>query len=62
MSCLQKVCELQEELKRNDEDDAEAAGYAACAVETMRFLEAEGLSSDHPVVKNLSERLFRDKD
>lgn len=59
--CLQKVCELQADLARDsdDEDDAEAAGYAACAVETLKFLASEGLAPDHPVVTGLSQRLLR---
>ncbi|GLV34736.1 hypothetical protein CBL_09217 [Carabus blaptoides fortunei] len=59
--CLQKVCELQADLARDsdDEDDAEAAGYAACAVETIKFLAAEGLAPDHPVVTGLSQRLLK---
>lgn len=63
-ACLQKVCELQADLQRTDEEenDAEAAGYAACAVETMRFLAAEGLPPDHPVVTGLRDRLMRDRD
>lgn len=59
--CLEKVIQLQEELRRDDDGgDARTAGYAACAVETLRFLESEGLSRDHPVVRSLSERLFRE--
>lgn len=63
-ACLQKVCELQASLQRTgeEENDAEAAGYAACAIETMRFLAAEGLPPDHPVVRELREKLTRDRD
>lgn len=59
--CLQKVVEIQEDLdKDTDEDsDAEGAGYAACAVETMRFLAAEGYGADHPMIKGLRQRLSR---
>lgn len=62
--CLQKVCELQADLQRNDHevDDPEAAGYAACALETFRFLSAEGLTPDDPIVKALAERLLRDRE
>lgn len=57
--CLRKVCELQQDLERTEdfENDPQAAGYAACAVETLRFLANEGLPPDHPVVKTLSEKL-----
>ncbi|KAJ8948423.1 hypothetical protein NQ318_007946 [Aromia moschata] len=42
--CLQKICELQASLEADDEvHDPEAAGYAACAMETLRFLSAHGL-------------------
>ncbi|XP_018323477.1 uncharacterized protein LOC108735812 [Agrilus planipennis] len=62
--CLQKVCELQEDLQRCDdeENDPEAAGYAACAMETLRFLVAEGLPPDHPTVKTLTEKLLMGQD
>lgn len=58
--CLQKVCELQADLQRNEEqeNDPEAAGYAACAIETLRFLSTEGVSPDHPIVKGLTRRLL----
>lgn len=62
--CLQKVCQLQADLQRsdNEQDDPEAAGYAACAAETLRFLSAEGLPPDHPVVRALAERLLCDRE
>lgn len=62
--CLQKVCELQQNLERTEdfENDPQAAGYAACAMETLRFLAAEGLPPDHPVVRTLSERLSSDRE
>lgn len=62
--CLQKVCALQEELQKSedDENDPEAAGYAACAMETFRFLSNEGLSPDHPVIKGLAERLMKERE
>lgn len=62
--CLQKVCELQAELQRSDgqEHDAEAAGYAACAIEALRFLSSEGVSQEHPMVKTLTQHLLRDRD
>ncbi|CAH0563375.1 unnamed protein product [Brassicogethes aeneus] len=61
--CLQKICELQAEI--NDEEnvhDAEAAGYAACAVETLRFLTNQGLPPSHPMVKTLTEKLLKKDD
>ncbi|KAI4456110.1 hypothetical protein MML48_8g00013717 [Holotrichia oblita] len=62
--CLQKVCELQQNLERTEdfENDPQAAGYAACAMETIRFLAAEGLPPDHPVVRTLSEKLSSDRE
>ncbi|KAK4873919.1 hypothetical protein RN001_013279 [Aquatica leii] len=61
--CLQKVCELQEDLRRSDGDESnpEAAGYAACATETLRFLTAEGIPADHPIVKELQELFTRNR-
>ncbi|XP_060522624.1 uncharacterized protein LOC132699759 [Cylas formicarius] len=57
--CLQKICELQAEMQDESEiqHDPEAAGYAACVVETLRFLSTQGLPSDHPIVKALTEKL-----
>lgn len=43
----------------DDENDAESAGYAACALETIRFLAAEGYGADHPMVRGLRQRLLR---
>ncbi|RZC38858.1 hypothetical protein BDFB_014469, partial [Asbolus verrucosus] len=61
--CLEKVCELQADLERGQEaHDPEAAGYAACAMETMRFLSAQGLPPDHPVIRGLAEKLLQDKE
>lgn len=60
--CLQKVCELQAELDNNEQRDPEAEGYAACTMETLRFLSNEGLSPNHPMVKELRERLMRNSD
>lgn len=61
--CLQKVCELQAEIERNEQvHDPEAAGYAACAMETIRFLSSQGLPPDHPVVKSLTEKLLQDQE
>lgn len=62
--CLQKVCELQAELGKSEEEvhDPEAAGYAACAMEALRFLSSQGLPPDHPVVKRLRDRLLPDKE
>ncbi|KAJ8956609.1 hypothetical protein NQ317_012338 [Molorchus minor] len=60
--CLQKICELQASLE-NEEDvhDPEAAGYFACAVETLRFsLSAHGLPPDHPMVKSITEKILRE--
>ncbi|XP_023313149.1 uncharacterized protein LOC111693180 [Anoplophora glabripennis] len=61
--CLQKICELQADLE-NEENmrDPEAAGYTACALETLRFLSDHGLTPDHPMVKGIAERLLRDRD
>ncbi|KAK5641700.1 hypothetical protein RI129_010247 [Pyrocoelia pectoralis] len=53
--CLQKVCALQADLQRDD-DDPEAAGYAACAMETLSFLSSEGVPSNHPIVRELKSR------
>nr|CAI5866868.1 unnamed protein product [Callosobruchus analis] len=60
--CLQKICELQSELESEETlpHDAEAAGYAACALETLRFLSSQGLSHDHPVVKRIREKLLKE--
>lgn len=57
--CLEKVCELQHELNKADEceEDAQAAGYAACAMEALSFLAREGLPQDHPMVTALTEKL-----
>ncbi|EFA09086.1 hypothetical protein TcasGA2_TC006806 [Tribolium castaneum] len=61
--CLQKVCELQADLERSEEvHDPEAAGYAACAMETIRFLSSQGLPPDHPIVKGLTEKLLQDRE
>ncbi|XP_050299951.1 uncharacterized protein LOC126738591 [Anthonomus grandis grandis] len=63
--CLQKICELQAEMEMEEDDqhhDAEAEGYAACAVEALRFLSSQGLPPDHPMVKALSEKLLRNRD
>lgn len=71
--CLEKICELQAELEctenvENNENlivdvhDPEAAGYTACAMEALRFLTAQGLPSDHPMVQHLKERLLRNRD
>lgn len=61
--CLQKICQLQAELENDvNEQDAEAAGYTACAMETLRFLSEHGLAPDHPLVKTITEKLFREKD
>ncbi|KAK9883089.1 hypothetical protein WA026_001291 [Henosepilachna vigintioctopunctata] len=59
--CLQKVCQLQNELERTTEGfgDPEAEGYATCALETLRFLSDQGLPSDHPIVRGLTDRLLR---
>lgn len=64
--CLQKVCELQQDLAKEEESennpthfDAEEAGYSACALETMRFLAREGLGPEHPMVRGLKQRLHR---
>lgn len=61
--CLQKICELQADLE-NEENmrDPEAAGYTACALETLRFLSDHGLPPDHPMVKEIAEKLLRDRD
>lgn len=61
--CLQKVCELQAEMEheKNMANDPEAAGYAACAIETLRFLSQEGLPDDHPVILGLKEKFFSEK-
>lgn len=56
--CLQKICELQAEMDNEEVHDPEAEGYAACAMETMRFLSAQGLPPEHPMVKALSEKLL----
>lgn len=36
--CLQKICQMQAEMKQEDENphDPEMEGYAACAMETLR--------------------------
>lgn len=62
--CLQKVCELQADLERSTDEihDPEAAGYAACALETIRFLSSQGLPPDHPMVKGLAEKLLENRD
>lgn len=58
--CLEKVCELQAEIEeQNERRDPEAEGYAACAMETFEFLANEGLAPNHPIVKELRERLAR---
>ncbi|KAJ8957143.1 hypothetical protein NQ314_006601 [Rhamnusium bicolor] len=49
-------------LENEDVHDPEAAGYTACAMETLRFLSAQGLPPDHPMVKAITERLLRDRD
>ncbi|XP_030768007.1 uncharacterized protein LOC115891632 [Sitophilus oryzae] len=62
--CLQRICELQAEMNQVDEEvhDPEAEGYTACAMETLRFLTAQGMSPDHPVVRALTDRLLRNRD
>lgn len=57
--CLQKVCELQAEIEDTAQRDPEAEGYAACAMETLRFLTNEGLSQDNPIVTELTNKLMR---
>ncbi|CAH1989495.1 unnamed protein product [Acanthoscelides obtectus] len=59
-----KICELQAELEHEDAvpHDAEAAGYSACALETLRFLSAQGLPHDHPMVKRIREKLLKEHD
>ncbi|XP_031352515.1 uncharacterized protein LOC116177639 [Photinus pyralis] len=56
--CLQKVCELQADLQRDEDRNPEAAGYAACAMETLSFLSAEGVPSTHPIVRQLKARFM----
>ncbi|XP_017782696.1 PREDICTED: uncharacterized protein LOC108567023 [Nicrophorus vespilloides] len=62
MMCFEKICELQKELEgditEEDYDDAQVAGYAACALETMSFLRAEGMSEEDPIMKVLKEKLL----
>lgn len=60
--CLQKICEMQAELEDETTHDPEAAGYTACALETLKFLADHGLPSDHPMVKGIREKLFGDHD
>lgn len=61
--CLQKICELQADLENESEmHDAEALGYSACVVETLKFLSDNGLSSDHPMVKAITQKLFTGRD
>lgn len=61
--CLQKVYQLQDELERSENvRDPEAEGYAACVMETLRFLSAQGLPSDHPIVQGLTDRLLKKND
>lgn len=68
---LERVCALQAELARdtnndNDDDDEndneqvdpETAGFAACAIETFRFLATEGLTADNQLMQRLSEHLL----
>lgn len=65
---LERVCALQAELARENSDeensdgqvDPETAGFAACAIETFRFLAAEGLSDNHPVIQRLTQHLLGD--
>ncbi|XP_066140114.1 uncharacterized protein insb [Euwallacea fornicatus] len=58
--CLQKIAELQTELEEEPQSshDPEVEGYAACATEALRFLSAQGLPPDHPMVKALAEKLL----
>ncbi|KAJ8923056.1 hypothetical protein NQ315_001605 [Exocentrus adspersus] len=61
--CLQRICELQADLENEEEmPDPEAAGYTACAMETLQFLSAHGLPPDHPMVRSLKERLLRNRE
>lgn len=61
--CLQKVCQLQEELERTENlADPEAEGYATCVMETLRFLSTQGLPSNHPIVKGLTDKLLNRND
>lgn len=60
--CLQKVCELQAALEDTEQRDPEAEGYAACAMETLRFLSNEGLPPNHPIVRELTNKIMQNKD
>ncbi|KAF5302585.1 hypothetical protein FQA39_LY10203 [Lamprigera yunnana] len=52
--CLQRVCQLQHNLNNTGEENtAEAAGYAACAAESLKFLTEEGIAPDHPIMREL---------
>lgn len=50
---------MQAELDDETLHDPEIAGYTACALETIKFLSDHGLPPDHPVVKGITEKLFR---
>lgn len=52
---------MQAELEDDASHDPEAAGYAACALETLKFLSDHGLPPEHPMVKAISEKLFNNQ-
>lgn len=60
--CLEKICEMQAELADESSHDPEVAGYTACALETLKFLSDHGLPPHHPIVKGITEKLFKERD